>query len=94
MFIKTVVIEGIDQEVRISRTQRGAEATIQQRTRHAGVQDICIAHIARDDDDARRFAQAVEVAKVVCGTDKRGNANATNSMIHDVLREMERVAGC
>ena len=94
MNIKTIVIEGHKKDVKISRTERGAEATIEQNTRHAGRQDICIAHIARDEDRDARYAKAVEVAKVVYGTDRRGRAAATNSMVHDVLNEMERVAGC
>jgi hypothetical protein len=94
MNIKTIVIEGHEKDVKISRTERGAEATIEQNTRHAGRQDICIAHIARDEDRDARYAKAVEVAKVVYGTDRRGRAAATNSMVHDVLNEMERVAGC
>jgi hypothetical protein len=92
--IKTIVIEGHEKDVKISRTERGAEATIEQNTRHAGRQDICIAHIASDEDRDSRYAKAVEVAKVVYGTDRRGRAAATNSMVHDVLNEMERVAGC
>jgi len=94
MNIKTIVIEGHEKDVKISRTERGAEVTIEQNTRHAGRQDICIAHIARDEDRDARYAKAVEVAKVVYGTDRRGRAAATNSMVHDVLSEMERVAGC
>ena len=94
MTIRTIVIEGIDQDITIRRTDRGAEVTIEQNTRHAGRQDICIAHIARDEDRESRYAKATEVAKVVYGTDRRGQAAATNSMIHDVLNEMERVAGC
>lgn len=94
MNIKTIVIEGPEKDVKISRTERGAEVTIEQNTRHAGRQDICIAHIARDEDRDARYAKAVEVAKVVYGTDRRGRAAATNSMVHDVLSEMERVAGC
>ncbi|MBL8759306.1 MAG: hypothetical protein JNK35_12855 [Phycisphaerae bacterium] len=94
MNIKTIVIEGHEKDVKISRTERGAEATIEQNTRHAGRQDICIAHITRDEDRDARYAKAVEVAKVVYGTDRRGRAAATNSMVHDVLNEMERVAGC
>lgn len=94
MNIKTIVIEGHEQDVRISRTERGAEVTIEQNTRHAGRQDICIAHIVRDEDREARYAKAVEVAKVVYGTDRRGRAAATNSMVHDVLTEIERVAGC
>jgi hypothetical protein len=94
MNIRTIVIEGIEKDVKISRTERGAEVTIEQNTRHAGRQDICIAHITRDEDRDARYAKAVEVAKVVYGTDRRGRAAATNSMVHDVLNEMERVAGC
>jgi hypothetical protein len=94
MNIRTIVIEGHEKDVKISRTERGAEVTIEQNTRHAGRQDICIAHIARDEDREARYAKAVEVAKVVYGTDRRGRAAATNSMVHDVLSEMERVAGC
>lgn len=94
MNIKTIVIEGIDKDIKISRTERGAEVTIEQFTRRAGRQDVCIAHIARDEDRDARYAKAVEVAKVVYGTDRRGRAAATNSMVHDVLNEMERVAGC
>ena len=94
MNIKTIVIEGHEKDVKISRTERGAEVTIEENTRHAGRQDICIAHIARDEDREARYAKAVEVAKVVYGTDRCGRAAATNSMVHDVLNEMERVAGC
>jgi len=94
MTITRITIEGVEQEVKISRTERGAEVTIEQNTRHAGRQDICIAHIARDEDREARYAKAVEVAKVVYGTDRRGRAAATNSMIHEVLTEIERVAGC
>ena len=94
MTIKTIVIEGIDQDISIRRTERGAEVTVEQHTRRAGKQDICIAHIARDEDRESRYAKATEVAKVVYGTDRRGRAAATNSMVHEVLNEMERVAGC
>jgi len=94
MNIKTIVIEGIEQDVTIRRTERGAEVTIEQHTRRAGRQDICIAHIARDDDRDARYAKAAEVAKVVYGTDRRGRAAATNSMVHDVMNEIERIAGC
>jgi hypothetical protein len=94
MNIKTIVIEGHEKDVKISRTERGAEVTIEQNTRHAGRQAICIAHIARDENRDARYAKAVEVAKLVYGTDRRGRAAATNSMVHDVLNEMERVAGC
>ena len=94
MNIRTIVIEGIEKDVKISRTERGAEVTLEQNTRHAGRQDICIAHITRDENRESRYAKAAEVAKLVYGTDRRGRAAATNSMVHEVLAEMERVAGC
>jgi len=94
MNIRTIVIEGHEKDVTISRTERGAEVTIEQNTRHAGRQDICIAHIARDEDREARYAKACVVAMHVYGTDRRGRPAATNSMVHDVLNEMERVAGC
>ena len=94
MNIRTIGIEGIEKDVKISRTERGAEVTLEQNTRHAGRQDICIAHITRDENRESRYAKAAEVAKVVYGTDRRGRAAATNSMVHEVLAEMERVAGC
>jgi len=94
MNIRTIVIEGIEKDVKISRTERGAEVTIEQHTRHAGRQDICIAHIARDENRESRYAKATEVAKEVYGTDRHGRPAATNSMIHDVMNEIERVAGC
>jgi hypothetical protein len=94
MFIKSIVIEGVEQDVKISRTDRGAEVTIEQFTRRAGKQDVCIAHIARDEDRESRYAKAREVAKVILGSDRHGRPLGTNSMIHDVLSEMERVAGC
>ena len=61
MNIRTIVIEGIEKDVKISRTERGAEVTLEQNTRHTGRQDICIAHIARDENRESRYAKATEV---------------------------------
>ncbi|MFN5956718.1 MAG: hypothetical protein ACK462_02115 [Planctomyces sp.] len=47
MTIKTIVIEGIDQDISIRRTERGAEVTIEQHTRRSGRQDICSTSIRR-----------------------------------------------
>jgi hypothetical protein len=94
MFIRSIVIEGVEQVVRISRTERGAEVTIAQFSRRARRPDVCIAHITREEDRESRYAKAREVAKVILGCDRRGRPLGTNSMIHDVLSEMERVAGC
>ena len=50
--------------------------------------------MATDERDAR-FAVALKVAGLVYGLDpKRGGPMATNSMVHDVMNEIERIAGC
>lgn len=85
MFIKSIVIEGVEGDVEIARTDAGALVT-------TGNRVLC--EVGRDEDREARYAKACEVAKVVCGTDRRGRPNATNSMIHDVVNEIERVAGC
>ena len=85
MFIKSMVIEGVDGDVEIAHMDTGALVT-------SGDRVLC--EVGRYEDREARFAKACEVAKVVCGTDKKGRPLATNSMIHDVLNEIERVAGC
>ena len=85
MFIKTIVIEGVEGDVEIARMDGGALVT-------SGNRLLC--QVGRDEPREARLAKALEVAKVVCGTDRRGRPNATNSMVHDVLNEIERVAGC
>ncbi len=85
MFIKQVVIEGVDGDVEVSRLERGALVT-------SGDRVLCV--VQRDESREARYAKAYEVAKVVCGTDRQGRPNATNSMVHEVLAELNRVAGC
>jgi len=85
MFIKQMVIEGVEGDVEIIRTDAGALVT-------EGNRILC--EVRQDEGHDARFAKACEVAKVVCGVDRKGRPNATNSMIHDVLCEIERVAGC
>ena len=85
MFIKSIVIEGVDGDVEIMHLDTGALVT-------CGNRILC--EVKRDEPREARYAKAYEVAKVVCGTDTKGRPNATNSMIHDVLNEIERVAGC
>lgn len=90
MFIKQIVIEGVEGDVEIRRTDRGAVIV-------ANEVEI---ELARDDSPEERWTVAYNAAKVLCGTTKAsrfgpaGEPNATNSMIHDVLLEIERVAGC
>jgi hypothetical protein len=85
MFIKSMVIEGVEGDVEIARTDEGALVTL-------GNEVLC--DFKRDESREVRYAGARVVAKSVCGTNKRGEPNATNSMVHDVLDAIERVAGC
>jgi len=87
MFIKQIVIEGVEGDVEIRRTERGAVVI-------ANEVEIPVDRDDSEGDRAARYAVAWNAAKVLCGTTKRGEPNATNSMIHDVLIEIERVAGC
>lgn len=85
MFIKSILIDGVEGDVEIARTDDGALVT-------TGNDVLC--EMRRDEDHEARYRKAREVAKVVCGRDRHDRPNATNSMIHDVLNEIERVAGC
>ncbi len=85
MFYKQIVIEGVEGDVAITHTDEGAAVS-------AGGRVLC--QVGRREDEQARFAKAYEVAKVVCGADAKGRPSATNSMICDVMTEIERVAGC
>jgi len=84
MFIKKIVIEGVEGDVEIRRTETGAVVT---------ANDVD-AEVDRNMSREDRYAVAWNAAKVICGTTRRGEPNATNSMIHDVLDQIDRVAGC
>lgn len=84
MFIKRITIEGVEGDVEITRTERGAEVT---------ANDITV-EVDRNDSREDRFQVAWNAAKIIFGETKRGEPNATNSMIHDVFTEIERGAGC
>ncbi|MFO0836111.1 MAG: hypothetical protein U0638_14155 [Phycisphaerales bacterium] len=94
MFIKSIVIEGVDGDVKVSHTDEGAVVTVERFSRRQGRHDVEIARIERHATREAIYAKAFEVAKVVLGTDRHGRPLATNSMIHEVLSEIERVAGC
>lgn len=83
MFIKQIVIEGVEGDVEILRVDGGALVIANDIERF----------ISSAADDRERWEVAWNAAKVLCGT--RGVLpNATNSMVHDIQREIERVAGC
>ena len=85
MFVKHMTLEGVEGDVEIAATDKGALVTVGNRV-------IC--EVLRDESREARFDKAIEVTKCVCGVDRKGRVNATNSMIHDVFNEMNRVAGC
>jgi hypothetical protein len=94
MTIKTIVIAGNDEDIKITRTDAGATVSVQRFSRSAGTHDKVLAEFGRDESREARYAKACIVAMHVYGSDRRGRPAATNSMIHDVMNEIERVAGC
>ena len=92
MFIKQITIKGHDGgDVIIARTEYGCEV------HHAGQRIACI---ERSDTNVEQFEHARVVAGAIYGwVPQRGTVgcvvpNATNSMIREVMSEMQRVAGC
>lgn len=94
MFIKQITIQGAPApgcgDVEIIRTDDGALVTNG---------DAILCELRSDDDRETRYWKAHEVARVTFGQvrDRRTRKmvpNATNSMIHDLLGEIERIAGC
>ena len=86
MRIRAIVIEGERGQVEITRTEAGAHVT-------TGEFNQVLVEVARDEHPEDRYAKARTVAGAVYGT-IRGRPNATNSMVHEVMTEIERVAGC
>jgi hypothetical protein len=84
MFIKTILLEGACGEVAIRRTETGAVV----------IADRVEVAVGRSDSQEDRFGVALNVARFLYGEDRRGRVNATNSMVHEVLGEIDRVAGC
>ena len=85
MFIRSIEIDGAAGPISIARTDDGALVT-------AGNQVHF--EMRRDEDRSARWARACHAAELIYGRDKKGRTAATNSMINDVLSEIERVAGC
>lgn len=85
MNIKAIVIEGTNGDVEIARTGGGA---------HAVRDHAVLADFPRDESREARYEKARQVAGFVYGTDRQGRPAATNSMVHEVLDAIERVAGC
>ena len=84
MFIKQIVLEGAAGDVAITRMEGGAVVS-------ANDVETEVRWIDTRED---RYAVAHAAAEVLCGTTARGALNATNSMVHEVLDLIDRVAGC
>lgn len=94
MKIKRIVIEGSEEDITVRATADGASASVVRMSRADGRCDKVIDEFRRDESREARYAKAAVVARYVYGRDRRGQAAATNSMVHDVLSEIERIAGC
>ncbi len=94
MKIKHIVIEGLEEDITVRATDEGASASVARMSRAEGRFDKVIGEFRRNESREERYAKAAEVAKVVYGSDRHGRPAATNSMVHDVMNEIERVAGC
>jgi hypothetical protein len=94
MKIKHIVIEGHEEDITVRATDDGAAASVVRMSRAEGRFDKVIAEFRRDESREARYAKACIVAARVYGNDRQGRPAATNSMIHEVLNEIERIAGC
>lgn len=95
MKITSMTISDQEGTVEIKQTDRGAEAFVQVFDDGLAGAPALIAWIDRDSASPEdRYAAATMVASRIYGQDKRGRVRATNSMVHAVLTEMERIAGC
>ncbi|MCL4198913.1 MAG: hypothetical protein KJZ69_15605 [Phycisphaerales bacterium] len=84
MTIKLITIKGVEGDVEIHAADYGAQILFG---------ETCL-ELARGASDEERWTAATAAARAIYGADRRGRPHATNSMIHSVLTEIERVAGC
>jgi len=84
MTIKQMTIHGADGDVEIRDADYGAQILFGQ---------TCI-ELPRHSSDEERWATATATAKAIYGSDRCGRPRCTNSEIHGVRIEIERIAGC
>jgi len=84
MTIKQITIKGANGDVEIHAADYGAQILFG---------ETCL-ELSRHSGDEERWTAARSTAKAIYGSDRCGRPNATNSMIHSVQTEIERVAGC
>jgi hypothetical protein len=85
MNIKQIVIEGHEEDIKITKTETGVKATMARFSRRDGWHDKTIAEFKTGETREARFTTAIRLAHQVYGH------NATNSMVHDLLNEIERL---
>jgi hypothetical protein len=90
MFIKQIVIEGVQSDVEIARTENGALIT-------SGNRVLC--EVLRSDFTENVAAKAHDAMVIIFGevrdgADARKRVNATKAQIHEVLSAIEKVVGC
>ena len=83
MRIKAIVVEGPKCTAEITATATGVCVTVDHEI---------IAEYPRGEDETTRYEHAEVVAAALYGRARGGHPNATNSMVHAVLAEMDRVA--
>ena len=84
MTITRMTIKGADGDVEIRDADYGAQILFGQ---------TCI-ELPRHSSDEERWAAATTTAKAIYGSDRHGRPACTNSEIHGVRIEIERIAGC
>ncbi len=84
MTITQITIKGVEGDVEIHAADYGAQILFG---------ETCL-ELARGASDEERWTAATAAARAIYGGDRHGRPNATNSMIHSVRTEIERVAGC
>lgn len=94
MTIRTITIDGPEETVTLARTAAGAVATIARHTRAKGLENATIATIDRGAPQEDWHREATKAAYHVYGLARDGRPAATNSMIHELLILLQRVAGC
>ncbi|MBX3387688.1 MAG: hypothetical protein KF768_14055 [Phycisphaeraceae bacterium] len=87
MQITAMTIKGPEGTIEITRTSNGG-ANITRADDHRLI--ACVEPTATRESD---FYDAQFAAAALYGTDRKGRVNATNSMVHEVLDLIDRVAG-
>lgn len=95
MLIRAIEIDGVQESVTVTRSdiEGGAIVSVERHTRRCGKTNQVIAHFKNDHSREERFELIKLIAKPIYGVDPKGNAAATNSMLHDVMELVDRVAG-